>query len=196
MATATTIFCLAQLLGLSIVSYHWYVGWSVMQQADETQKEQSTIGAEIPVTEGTIKAWQSFAHKLDGQALQQISAAADMQDRFGRAEVDIPAREVYADMLLADNHPAEAIVQYRTALKLSPNRFNSLYNAGCAAEAAGNPTEALAFYQQLLKVTNDGAHTQRSEIIYARTFIRHSDVRVLRDLSSPSARWRWCRRPS
>jgi hypothetical protein len=90
------------------------------QLADATQKEQSPIGLEIAVTEGTIKAWQSFAHKLDGQALQQISAAADMQDRFGQAEVDIPAREMYADMLLADNRPAEAIVQYRTALKFEP----------------------------------------------------------------------------
>jgi tetratricopeptide (TPR) repeat protein len=158
------------------------------QLADATQKEQSPIGAEIAVTEGTIKAWQSFAHKLDGQALQQISAVADMQDRFGQAEVDIPAREMYADMLLDDNRRAEAIVQYRTALKLSPNRFNSLYNAGRAAEAAGNPVEALAFYKQLLKVTNDGRHTQRPEINYARSFIRHSDVHVLRDLGSPSTR--------
>jgi tetratricopeptide (TPR) repeat protein len=111
-----------------------------------------------------------------------------MQDRFGQAEVDIPAREMYADMLLADNRPAEALVQYRTAIKLSPNQFNSLYNAGRAAEAARNSAEALAFYQQLLKVTDDGAHTQRPEIIYARSFIRHSDVHVLRDLSSPSIR--------
>jgi tetratricopeptide (TPR) repeat protein len=157
------------------------------QLADATQKEQSPIGAEIAVTDGTIRAWQSFAHNQDEQALQQISAAADMQDRFGQAEVDIPAREMYADMLLADNRPAEALVQYRTALKLSPNRFNSLYNAGRVAEAARSPAEALAFYQQLLKVTNDGAHTQRPEIIYARNFIRHSDVHV-RDLSSLSTR--------
>jgi len=146
------------------------------QLADATQKEGSPIGAEIAVTQGTIKAWQSFAHKRDEQAFQQISAAADMQDRVGQAEVDIPAREMYADMLLADNRPAESLVQYRTALRLSPNRFNALYNAGHAAEAAGKPAEALAFYKQLLKVTNDGAHTQRPEIIYTRSFISHSDV--------------------
>ena len=60
--------------------------------------------------------------------------------------------------------------------------------AGRAAEAAGNPAEALAFYQQLLKVTNDGTHTQGPEIAYARSFIRHSDVKVPRDLSSPATR--------
>ena len=149
------------------------------QLADATQKEGSPIGAEIAVTQGTIKAWQSFAHKQDEQAFQQISAAADMQDRVGQAEVDIPAREMYADMLLADNRPAESLGQYRTALKLSPNRFNALYNAGRAAEAAGKPAEALAFYQQLLKVTNDGVHTQRPEITSARSFVRHSDGHAL-----------------
>jgi tetratricopeptide (TPR) repeat protein len=104
-----------------------------------------------------------------------MSTAADMQDRVGQAEVDIPAREMYADMLLADNRPAESLVQYRITLKLSPDRFNALYNAGRAAEAAGEPAEALAFYQQLLKVANDGAHTQRPEITYARSFVRHSN---------------------
>lgn len=148
------------------------------QLADATQKEGSPIGAEIAATQGTIKAWQSFAHKQDEQAFQQISAAADMQDRVGQAEVDIPAREMYADMLLADNRPAESLVQYRTALKLSPNRFNALYNAGRAAEATGRPAEALAFYQQLLKVTSDGAHSQRPEIVLARSFIRHSEVHI------------------
>jgi tetratricopeptide (TPR) repeat protein len=102
-----------------------------------------------------------------------------MQDRVGQAGVDIPAREIYADMLLAANRPAEALVRYHTSLKLSPNRFNALYNAGRAAEAAGKPAEAQAFYQQLLKVTDDGARTQRTEITYARNFIRHSDIHVL-----------------
>jgi tetratricopeptide (TPR) repeat protein len=142
------------------------------QLEDATQKDGGAIGAEIAVTRGTIKAWQSFAHRQDEHAFQQISAAADMQDRVGQAEVDIPAREMYADMLLADNRPDDALLQYRTALKLSPNRFNGLYNAGRAAEAAGKPEDAVAFYQELLKVTDGGVHTQRLEIAYALSFIR------------------------
>jgi hypothetical protein len=72
----------------------------------------SPISDERQVAQGTIRAWQSFAHKNDDEAFQQISAAADRQDRFGGAEVDIPAREMYADMLLVDNHPIEALAQY------------------------------------------------------------------------------------
>jgi tetratricopeptide (TPR) repeat protein len=149
------------------------------QIADATAKEGSPIGAEIAVTQKTIQAWQSFAHHQDEQALQQISAAADIQDRVGQAEVDIPAREMYADMLLIDNRPAEALVQYRTALQLSPNRFNGLYHAGRAAEAAGKPDEALAFYRQLMKVTNNGSRSQRPETLYARSYIaKHGGAAV------------------
>ncbi|WP_255550721.1 tetratricopeptide repeat protein [Granulicella sp. dw_53] len=141
------------------------------QIAAEAEKEGSPIGAEIATTQATIKAWQSFAHKQDEQALQQIAAAADIQDRVGQAEVDIPAREMYADMLFIDNRPVEALEQYRTALKLSPNRFNALYNAGRAAEAAGKPEEALNYFTQLMKVTGGGERTQRPEVFTAKSFL-------------------------
>lgn len=147
------------------------------QIADATAKEGSPIGGEIAVTQGTIKAWQSFAHKEDKQALQQISAAADIQDRVGQAEVDIPAREMYADMLLIDNHPAEALVQYRTALQLSPNRFNALYHAGRAAEAAGKRDEASTYYKQLMKITSNGEHSHRPEVEYARNFLQKEQTK-------------------
>jgi hypothetical protein len=146
------------------------------QFAEAAQKEGSPIGAEMAATLGTVKAWQSYAHKNDAQALQQISAAADIQDRVGQAEVDIPAREMYADMLLADDRPAEALVQYRTALQLSPNRYNALANAGRAAEASGKPEEATTYYTQLLKITAGGAKSQRPEVAHAHDFINRQEA--------------------
>ncbi|HVJ51535.1 MAG TPA: hypothetical protein VM689_03690 [Aliidongia sp.] len=140
---------------------------------DATAAEGSPISLEIQAAQGTIDAWQSFAHHQDEKALEQIGQAADIQDRVGQAEVDIPAREMYGDMLLIDGRPAEALEQYRTALQLSPNRFNGLYHAGRAAEGAGKPAEALVFYKQLLKVTNGGAHSQRQEVAYAREFVQN-----------------------
>ena len=51
-----------------------------------------------------------------------------------------------ADMLLELNQPQQALAEYRVALKLSPNRFNGLYNAGAAAEAAGDKRAAAEYY--------------------------------------------------
>ena len=137
---------------------------------EATAVEGSPISLEIEVAQATIEAWQSFAHHDDQAALQRIGEAADIQDRVGQAEVDIPAREMYGDMLLIDRRPAEALQQYRIALRLSPNRFNGLYHAGRAAEAAGKPAEARAFYTELLRVAGGGAHS-RPEIAYSREFI-------------------------
>jgi hypothetical protein len=53
---------------------------------------------------------------------------------MGQGEVDIPAREMLADMLLELKRPQDALVEYEHSLQLSPNRFNGLFNAGMAAE--------------------------------------------------------------
>ena len=93
--------------------------------------------------------------------------AADQQDKLGQMEVDIPAREMLGDLLLLENKPAEALTEYRVALKLSPNRLNGLLSAGEAAEQAHRPDEARGFYSAAAKQTDAGAHTQRPEVAHA-----------------------------
>ncbi len=144
---------------------------------DQTATEGSPIGIEIKAADATIEAWQHFARFEDALALEKIGEAADIQDRVGQAEVDIPAREMMGDMLLIDDRPAEALMQYRLSLKLSPNRFNGLYHAGRAAEAAGKPAEALGFYKQLLTLTDGFSGSQRPELAYSREFVRQADQR-------------------
>lgn len=130
------------------------------------------VEIQLQTTQGTIHAWLAFAEGNTADALKQISAAADLQDRFGQGEVDIPIREMYADMLLELNRPAEALVQYRTALKLSPNRFNGLYNAGIAAEGVHDDIAARGYYSQLLATTHNGARTRRPEIRHAQELLK------------------------
>jgi len=136
--------------------------------------EGSPISAEIHVTLLTMQAWQSYAHHRDAEALAQLSASADEQDRVGQGEVDIPAREMYADMLLAEGRPAEALAQYEIDLKLSPNRFNGLAGAAQAAVGAGRKDEAGRLYGQLLQVTHGGRQSQRPEISRARAFLQQT----------------------
>lgn len=50
----------------------------------------------------------------------------------------LPARELYGDMLLATEDNAGALAEYQAALERSPNRLNSLFGAGRAAELAGD----------------------------------------------------------
>ena len=57
------------------------------------------------------------------------------------------------------------------ALKLSPNRFNALYNAGQAAERMGDATRARHYYAALLKSTESGSHTERAEFAHINGFL-------------------------
>jgi hypothetical protein len=137
----------------------------------DVSQESSPISAEEHATFLTIQGWQDYAHHRDREALAKLSAAADEQDRVGQAEVDIPAREMYADMLLAEGHSEEALAQYKSDLQLSPNRYNGIAGAARAAVAAGHPEQARMFYRQLLEVTKRGAGSNRPEIKEAREFL-------------------------
>ena len=121
----------------------------------------------IEVKRGEMLGWQAFAEGHPDAALAAMRMAADQQDKLGQMEVDIPAREMLGDLLLLEDKPAEALTEYRVALKLSPNRLNGLLSAGEAAEQAKRPDEARGFYSAAAKQTNGGAHTQRPEVAHA-----------------------------
>ena len=71
------------------------------------------------------------------------------------------------DMLLEANRPEEALAEYEMSLKNDPGRFDSLYGAARAAEAAHKSEKARDYYSQL--VTNcKGSQSERAELKYAR----------------------------
>jgi tetratricopeptide (TPR) repeat protein len=121
----------------------------------------------LEVKRDEMLGWQAFAEGHPDAALAAMRKAADQQDKLGQMEVDIPAREMLGDLLLLEDKPAEALTEYRVALKLSPNRLNGLLSAGEAAEQARQPGEARGFYSAAAKQTNGGAHTQRPEVAHA-----------------------------
>ena len=116
-------------------------------------------------------AWTAFAEDKPDEALSHMRTAADLQDKVGQAEVDIPAREMLADMLLALGNAQKALAEYEIALKLSPNRLNGLSNAGRAAEAIGDKKKAEFYYLTLLKITSNGQDSTRPAVSRARSFL-------------------------
>ncbi len=124
---------------------------------------------DVPTLE--LRGWVAFAEKSTADAIKFLREAADAQDARGKEEVEIPAREMLADMLLELNHPAEALAEYERALSTDPNRFNGIYGAGHAAELAGEREKSQRYYAQLLKNTKDGARSQRQEIAKAKMLV-------------------------
>jgi tetratricopeptide (TPR) repeat protein len=116
------------------------------------------------------EAWLAFAEGKFDDAVEALRPLADMEDTLGDEPQGIPTREMIADMLLEAKHPQQALAEYRTDLKFNPNRFNGLYGAARAAEAAGQQSEASEYYAKLLKVCAGGSST-RPELSRARELL-------------------------
>jgi tetratricopeptide (TPR) repeat protein len=123
------------------------------------------------IERGEMLAWIAFSEGNPADALKHMRESADLQDKVGQGEVDIPAREMLADMLLELRQPREALVEYKQALKSSPNRFNGLYNAGVTAEAVGDKVQAKSYYVALLQSTDNGSQSARPEFDHVKTFV-------------------------
>jgi len=118
-----------------------------------------------------VHAWLAFVEKKNDDAVKLMGEVADLQDRAGKAEVDIPAREMLADMLLELKRPEKALAEYEQSMKIDPNRFNGLAGAAQAAEVAHQAKKANTYYSQLLKNCDDGKHSERPELKSAKTLV-------------------------
>ena len=144
------------------------------QQLAEIKKGKRAYMAEgtgVKIQRAEMSGWVAYAEGKQDESLKNMRIAADLQDKVGQGEVDIPAREMLADMLLESGHAQQALSEYEIALKLSPNRLNGLYSAGRAAEIAGQRSKAEFYYAALLKSTGNGENSKRPEFAHARQFV-------------------------
>jgi tetratricopeptide (TPR) repeat protein len=81
----------------------------------------------------------------------------------------LPPRELLGDMLLEMGRPDDALAAYEASLREAQGRFNSLFGAGRAAEAAGHRDVAAKMYGAL--VAQCVADSPRPELAQARKFL-------------------------
>jgi hypothetical protein len=134
--------------------------------AEKKMEYAEAVGADYQ----EAAAWVAHAEGKDEEAITGLRALADKSDKLGEEPEGIPAREQLADLLLEAKRPQQALTEYQTDLKLNPNRFNGLYGAARAAEAAGKQEDATEYYALLLKVC-DGSNSTRPELTHARELV-------------------------
>ena len=115
------------------------------------------------------QAWVEFAEGKADEALKTLRSAADREDADGVDSLAMPAREMLADMLLERKRPSEALAEYKAALRNSPNRFDSLYGAGHAAQLAGDSAAANAYFTKLTEICAPAA--DRAELGEAKSYL-------------------------
>ncbi len=132
--------------------------------------EKSDFADAVEDDRKVAEAWLAFAEGKDDDAVEALRPIAAKEDSLGDEPEGTPAREMIADILLEAKRPQQALAEYQTDLKLHPNRFDGLYGAGRAAEAAGQQSDASEYYALLLKVC-DGSNSTRPELSRARELV-------------------------
>jgi len=144
----------------------------VEEREKRSRKEGYNVSGEKATDLREAEAWLAFAKGKSDEALAELRAAADREDKNGGESVGIPAREMLADMLLELKRPIEALAEYKASLKHSPNRFDSLYGAMRAAASINTPemhAAAESYLSDFMKCCGFGG--DRPEIKEAGKFV-------------------------
>jgi tetratricopeptide (TPR) repeat protein len=133
-------------------------------------REKSEFADAVEDDRKAVQAWLAFAEGNIDDAVEALRPIADKEDAVGDEPEGTPAREMIADMLFEAKRPQQALAEYQTDLKLYPNRFDALYGAARAAEAAGKPDQATHYYAQLVK-NCEGSSSERPELSRAKELL-------------------------
>lgn len=129
---------------------------------------------QVEIQSRIAAAWLAQADGQAQPALAVMRGAADLDDATEKHPVTpgavLPAREQLGDLLLELGRPAEALVEYETALIRAPNRFVALYGAARAADLSGDADKARRYYSGLLEGRR-ADNTARPEIREARAWL-------------------------
>jgi tetratricopeptide (TPR) repeat protein len=141
---------------------------------NKAEKISAYWAKQIEIQRLSVTAWIEFQEGRKIEALKIMQKAAELESSTEKHPVTpgeiLPARELFADMLLDMGRYREAKTEYETTLKRSPNRFNSLYGAGLAAELGGNKSGAVLYYKKIVEITKT-VKTDREQLKQAKLYL-------------------------
>ena len=106
----------------------------------ELADEESDSSAQLAET----RAWAAFASGDAKRAVDLLRPAAEHQDKVGKGEVELPAREMLADILRLSGNLKAAFTEYKISLTTDPGRLTSLAHAEATAYSLNRDREAAA----------------------------------------------------
>lgn len=127
------------------------------------------------------RAWVQFAGKNHDAAIALMRRAVELEATADKEAVTpgevLPAGDLLGDMLSEVGRHGEALAAFEAVLVASPNRLNTLYGAGHAAERAGDTAKAREFFAQVAEVAA-ASDAGIPRVAHARAFLaKHSPGR-------------------
>ena len=131
--------------------------------ADRTEEQMLAVLAWVALAEGNKEQAEKFMRTAADNEDGSVKHVA-MENRL------YPFRELYAELLLEMGQAQPALAEFEAALKAYPNRYRSIYGIARAADAAGDRTKAVQFYNRLTTLAKSGDGT-RPELARARSYV-------------------------
>ncbi|MEO7701646.1 MAG: hypothetical protein ABIZ04_20665 [Opitutus sp.] len=126
-----------------------------------------------------VGAWVAFGEGKQDEAIALMKRAAGMEASIDKEAVTpgevLPAGDLLGDLLLECGRQKDALATFEAVLQSSPNRLNTLYGAGFAAERSGDDAKARQYFEQLLAVA-PAADSGIPRIEHARAFVQKHAV--------------------
>jgi tetratricopeptide (TPR) repeat protein len=137
---------------------------------DAVAKENNVYWSnQLEVQRLEVAGWIAEKGGKAAEAIATMRSAADWEESMDKNAVTpgavTPAREMLAELLLKENHAHDSLAEYEAVLKIAPNRFNALFGAATAADAAGNISAASRYFH---KLTETAVGDERPELVTAR----------------------------
>jgi hypothetical protein len=123
---------------------------------DEAAKKSEYWSKQIEVQRREVNALIAERRGKKDEALAAMRSAAELEESMDKDAVTpgpvTPAREMLAGMLMTQQRDSDALREYEMVLKVTPGRFNALYDAAVAASRSGNDTQAKKYFRELTQV--------------------------------------------
>ncbi len=133
---------------------------------------ESTFASYIGIEEGILAGWLAWLDGRNEDAVAAIQGAVELEERVEKHPITpgalVPPREALGDLLRALDRPEEALAAYAESDAVWPGRYNTLYGAARAAEAAGKEGEARDYFSALLDIAG---RSERREVATARQYL-------------------------
>jgi tetratricopeptide (TPR) repeat protein len=129
---------------------------------------------QVVIQEWAAAGWLALAEGRKGDAIAALRQAADLEDRSGKHVAMenrlSPIREMFGELLLEANEPAQALKEFEASLRNNPNRYRSFAGAAKAAERAGDRAQARSYYEKLIALAaqSDGG---RPDVLAAKQYL-------------------------
>lgn len=145
-----------------------------LKKLEESAGESSGYWSkQVAIQRLSVEAWLVFSRGDKEKGLRIMRQAASEEAATEKHPVTpgevLPAHELLADMLMELKRYGEAGDFYLATLQRSPNRLNSLYGAGRAAELSGDETLAAFHYKALDELVIAGSDNRQAA--HARAYL-------------------------